>query len=47
MGIDAYDAPYWKRRGKVRFYRYIKGSPEQNASNARDRGRFLLTQQAK
>jgi hypothetical protein len=23
-GIDTYDAPYWKERGQVRFYRYIK-----------------------
>jgi cell wall-associated NlpC family hydrolase len=23
-GIDAYDAKYWKKRGPVRFYRYIK-----------------------
>ena len=26
-GIDTYDAPHWKRRGQVRFYRYIKPSP--------------------
>jgi cell wall-associated NlpC family hydrolase len=26
FGTDAYDAPYWKSRGRVRFYRYIKGS---------------------
>ena len=24
-GIDDYDAQYWKQRGPVRFYRYIKG----------------------
>lgn len=47
MGIDAYDAPYWKRRGKVRFYRYVKGGPEQHASNTRDRGHVLPAQQAK
>lgn len=31
-GIDAYDAQYWKKRGPVRFYRYIKtgSEPEQN-----------------
>ncbi|OLE14584.1 MAG: hypothetical protein AUG89_01355 [Acidobacteria bacterium 13_1_20CM_4_56_7] len=23
-GVDEYDARYWKRRGPVRFYRYIK-----------------------
>ncbi len=26
FGTDAYDAPYWKERGGVRFFRYIKGS---------------------
>jgi hypothetical protein len=26
FGTDAYDAPYWKNRGHLRFYRYIKGS---------------------
>jgi cell wall-associated NlpC family hydrolase len=26
LGIDTYDAPYWKERGRVRFYRYIKGT---------------------
>jgi cell wall-associated NlpC family hydrolase len=25
LGTDAYDAPYWKSRGQLRFYRYIKG----------------------
>lgn len=25
LGTDAYDAPYWKGRGRPRFYRYIKG----------------------
>ncbi|HZP17167.1 MAG TPA: NlpC/P60 family protein [Terriglobales bacterium] len=24
-GVDDYEAPYWKRRGHPRFYRYIKG----------------------
>ena len=24
LGVDTYDAPYWNRRGKARFYRYIK-----------------------
>ncbi len=31
-GIDIYDAPYWKRRGHVRFYRYIKGSGTNSGS---------------
>ena len=26
-GIDAYDAQYWKQRGQVRFYRYVKQDP--------------------
>jgi hypothetical protein len=26
LGTDSYDAPYWKSRGRVRFYRYIKAS---------------------
>jgi len=25
-GTDTYDAPYWKHRGRVRFYRYINDS---------------------
>jgi cell wall-associated NlpC family hydrolase len=27
LGIDIYDAPYWKKRGQVRFYRFIKVRP--------------------
>jgi cell wall-associated NlpC family hydrolase len=26
LGTDRYDAPYWKERGRVRFYRYIKAA---------------------
>ncbi len=26
LGTDSYEAPYWKERGGIRFYRYIKGS---------------------
>jgi cell wall-associated NlpC family hydrolase len=26
-GVDAYDAEYWKQRGQVRFYRYVKTAP--------------------
>jgi cell wall-associated NlpC family hydrolase len=26
-GTDVYNAPYWKQRGQVRFYRYLKGGP--------------------
>jgi cell wall-associated NlpC family hydrolase len=31
-GVDAYDAQYWKQRGQLRFYRYIKGSPARVAA---------------
>lgn len=24
LGVDAYDSPYWKQRGRPRFYRYVK-----------------------
>jgi hypothetical protein len=44
-GIDAFDAPYWKRREPARFYRYVKRGPVQNARTARDR--LLLTHQSK
>jgi hypothetical protein len=30
-GVDAYDADYWKERGQVRFYRYIKSPPARAA----------------
>jgi len=26
-GIDDYKTPYWKRRGRARFYRYVKNDP--------------------
>ena len=26
-GVDSYDSPYWKRRGRPRFYRYVKQVP--------------------
>jgi len=26
-GIDDYKAPYWKSRGRARFYRYVKNDP--------------------
>jgi cell wall-associated NlpC family hydrolase len=32
-GIDAYDAEYWKKRGPVRFYRYIKTGSEQEPND--------------
>jgi cell wall-associated NlpC family hydrolase len=31
-GIDEYDAQYWKQRGPVRFYRYIKGESHDDDS---------------
>jgi cell wall-associated NlpC family hydrolase len=32
-GVDAYDAQYWKKRGPVRFYRYLKNAPADDANN--------------
>jgi hypothetical protein len=26
-GVDSYDSPYWKQRGRPRFYRYLKTAP--------------------
>jgi hypothetical protein len=26
-GVDSYDAPYWKQRGRPRFFRYVKTAP--------------------
>src|SRR6202011_2281357 len=26
-GVDSYDSPYWKRRGRPRFFRYVKTTP--------------------
>ena len=26
-GVDLYDSPYWKQRGRPRFYRYVKVAP--------------------
>jgi hypothetical protein len=31
-GIDTYDAEYWKGRGPIRFYRYIKSGPRSDAT---------------
>jgi hypothetical protein len=28
-GIDDYTAPYWKHRGQLRFYRFVKPAPGQ------------------
>jgi hypothetical protein len=27
VGVEKYDAPYWRERGRVRFYRYVKAAP--------------------
>jgi hypothetical protein len=26
-GVDSYDSPYWKQRGRLRFFRYVKAAP--------------------
>jgi cell wall-associated NlpC family hydrolase len=41
-GIDAYNTPYWKDRGQVRFYRYIKNHPSHDTAT-----RVALTQRHK
>jgi len=36
LGVEKYDAPYWKARGRARFYRYVKAAPGTvQAANAR------------
>jgi len=36
LGVEKYDAPYWKERGRARFYRYVKAAPGTiNAANTR------------
>ncbi len=36
LGVEKYDAPYWRERGRARFYRYVKAAPATvNAANAR------------
>jgi hypothetical protein len=36
LGVEKYDAPYWRERGRARFYRYVKAAPTTfNAANAR------------
>src|ERR1700692_3788982 len=32
-GVDYYDSPYWKRRGRPRFFRYVKPVPRDGISN--------------
>jgi hypothetical protein len=32
-GVDTYDALYWKQRGRLRFYRYIKVSTSRDATH--------------
>lgn len=41
-GIDAYDAQYWKQRGQVRFFRYIKNAPARVAA-----ARLVVSQRRK
>lgn len=41
-GMDTYDAPYWKRRGQLRFYRYIKRGPSRDNPH-----RLVLTREHK
>jgi hypothetical protein len=33
-GVDSYDSPYWKQRGRPRFFRYVKAAPSGKFSSA-------------
>jgi hypothetical protein len=33
-GVELYDSPYWKRRGRARFYRYVEPVPGGGLSNS-------------
>jgi cell wall-associated NlpC family hydrolase len=38
-GVNRYDSPYWKHRGRPRFFRYVKGAPgEVFSSSLRNAG---------
>ena len=34
-GVDYYDSPYWKRRGRPRFFRYVRLVPKESVSTIR------------
>jgi hypothetical protein len=37
LGVEKYDAPYWREHGRARFYRYVKPAPATvNAGNTRN-----------
>ena len=42
-GVDFYDAPYWRERGRPRFYRYAKRSTTERSSKPRVAGVTLPT----
>jgi hypothetical protein len=33
-GVDSYDSPYWKQRGRPRFFRYVKPAPNRVLSSS-------------
>jgi len=39
LGVDDYGAPYWKKRGRARFYRYIASNPAQDMTATKARFR--------
>ncbi len=43
LGVDKYDAPYWKERGQVRFYRYLKPSAAAVAAASPRTARLMPT----
>lgn len=42
-GTDDYEAPYWKRRGKPRFYRYLKNYSCEECDSVKQPSHRLLT----
>ena len=45
LGVDDYQAPYWKKRGRARFYRYIATNPGQDMEATKPRFRPTRNEQ--
>ncbi len=45
LGMDDYEAPYWKKRGRARFYRYIATNPAQEMTTTKPRFRPTRNEQ--
>jgi len=42
-GTDDYEAPYWKHRGKPRFYRYLKDHSREDCDAVKSQSHHLVT----